>query len=59
MTADPTIVNPDLWELDRRYLDLPGRKEIMLDLLYDYQNNVTLYPTRQEFLRTHRPPAAA
>jgi pimeloyl-ACP methyl ester carboxylesterase len=53
---DPTIVNPDLWELDQRYLDLPGREEIMLDLLYDYQNNVTLYPTWQEFLRTHRPP---
>jgi hypothetical protein len=46
----------NLWELDQRYLELPGREEIMLDLLYDYQNNVTPYPTWQEFLRTHRPP---
>jgi pimeloyl-ACP methyl ester carboxylesterase len=55
--ADPTIVNPDLWELDQRYLELPGREQVMLDLLYDYQTNVTLYPAWQEYLRTHRPPA--
>ena len=33
--ADATIVNPDLWELDQRYLELPGRDQVMLDLLYD------------------------
>jgi pimeloyl-ACP methyl ester carboxylesterase len=55
--ADPTSVNPDLWELDQRYLELPGRDQVMLDLLHDYQNNVALYPMWQEYLRTHRPPA--
>jgi len=55
--ADPTSVNPDLWELDQRYLELPGRDRVMLDLLYDYPNNVTLYPVWQEYLRTHTPPA--
>ena len=55
--VDPTSVNPDLWELDQRYLELPGREEVMLDLLHDYQNNVTLYPAWQEYLRTYRPPA--
>jgi pimeloyl-ACP methyl ester carboxylesterase len=55
--GDPTSVNPDLWELDQRYLDMPGRDRVMLDLLYDYQNNVTLYPSWQEYLRTHTPPA--
>lgn len=54
---DPTSVNPDLWELDQRYMDMPGRDQVMLDLLYDYQNNVTLYPTWQEYLRTYEPPA--
>jgi pimeloyl-ACP methyl ester carboxylesterase len=54
---DPTTVNPDLWELDQRYLELPGRDRVMLDLLYDYQNNVTLYPVWQQYLRTHTPPA--
>ena len=55
--ADPASVNPDLWELDQRYLELPGRDQVMLDLLYDYQNNVALYPVWQEYLRTYKPPA--
>jgi pimeloyl-ACP methyl ester carboxylesterase len=54
--ADQTSVNPDLWELDQRYLELPGRDQVMLDLLYDYQNNVALYPAWQEYLRTYTPP---
>jgi pimeloyl-ACP methyl ester carboxylesterase len=54
--ADETTVNPDLWELDQRYLDLPGRDQVMLDLFYDYQNNVKLYPGWHEYLRTYRPP---
>jgi pimeloyl-ACP methyl ester carboxylesterase len=55
--ADVTGVNPDLWELDQRYLDRPGRDEVMLDLLYDYQNNVALYPAWQEYMRACKPPA--
>jgi pimeloyl-ACP methyl ester carboxylesterase len=54
---DPATVNPDLWELDQRYLDLPGRDRVMLDLLYDYQSNVALYPRWHEYLREHQPPA--
>jgi pimeloyl-ACP methyl ester carboxylesterase len=54
---DPATVNPDLWELDQRYIDLPGRDRVMLDLLFDYQSNVTLYPGWQQYLRTHQPPA--
>lgn len=55
--ADPTVVSPDLWELDQRYLELPGRERVMLDLLYDYQSNVGLYPRWQEYLRAHTPPS--
>jgi pimeloyl-ACP methyl ester carboxylesterase len=55
--ADATSVNPDLWELDQRYLELPGRDQVMLDLLYDYRNNVTLYPRWHEYLRANQPPA--
>jgi pimeloyl-ACP methyl ester carboxylesterase len=55
--ADDTSVNPDLWELDQRYLELPGRDQVMLDLLYDYRNNVVLYPRWQEYMRAHQPPA--
>jgi hypothetical protein len=50
-------VNPDLWELDQRYMDLPGRDRVMLDLLFDYQSNVALYPSWHAYLRTHQPPA--
>jgi pimeloyl-ACP methyl ester carboxylesterase len=55
--ADPTSVNPDLWELDQRYLDLPGRDQVMLDLLYDYRNNLKLYPRWHEYMRVSQPPA--
>jgi pimeloyl-ACP methyl ester carboxylesterase len=53
----PDRVNPDLWELDQRYLDAEGRDRVMLDLLYDYQSNVAAYPQWHEYLRTSRPPA--
>ena len=53
----PDGVNPDLWELDQRYMDMPGRDQVMLDLLYDYQSNVAAYPAWHEYLRTSRPPA--
>ena len=55
--AESEAVNPDLWELDQRYIELPGRDQVMLDLLYDYQNNVALYPAWQEYMRTYAPPA--
>jgi pimeloyl-ACP methyl ester carboxylesterase len=54
---DTTTVNPDLWELDQRYLELPGRDRVMLDLLHDYQNNVALYPRWHEYMRANQPPA--
>jgi pimeloyl-ACP methyl ester carboxylesterase len=55
--ADAATVNPDLWELDQRYLEMPGRDAVMLDLLFDYQRNVGLYPRWQEYMRAHQPPA--
>jgi pimeloyl-ACP methyl ester carboxylesterase len=54
---EPAIVNPDHWELDRRYIAMEGRDRVMLDLLYDYQSNLAAYPQWHEYMRTHRPPA--
>jgi len=54
---DAASINPDLWELDQRYLELPGRDQVMLDLLYDYRNNLALYPRWQEYMRANQPPA--
>jgi pimeloyl-ACP methyl ester carboxylesterase len=52
----PEFVNPDAWTLDQSYQDLPGRDQVMLDLIYDYPSNVALYPVWQAYLREHRPP---
>jgi pimeloyl-ACP methyl ester carboxylesterase len=52
---DPESLNPDLWTLDQNFLDLPGRDRVMLDLFYDYANNVALYPAWQAYLREHQP----
>jgi pimeloyl-ACP methyl ester carboxylesterase len=54
--ADATQVNPDSYTLDQYFLDLPGRDQVMLDLIYDYTSNVALYPQWQAYLREHRPP---
>lgn len=53
---DPGSVNPDLWTLDQHFLDLPGRDQVMLDLIYDYTSNLTLYPAWHAYLREHQPP---
>ena len=53
---DPGSVNPDLWTLDQHFLDLPGRDQVMLDLIYDYTSNLALYPTWHAYLREHQPP---
>ena len=54
--ADPELVSPDSWTLDQHWLDTPGRAQGMLDLLYDYQSNVALYPAWQNWLRERQPP---
>lgn len=53
---DPDAIAPDGWTLDQYFLDLPGRKQIQVDLGLDYHSNVALYPQWQAWLRRHRPP---
>ena len=50
-----TAVSPDGYSLDNFYLARTGADEIQLDLLGDYKSNVALYPTFQEYFRTHKP----
>ena len=54
--TNPEMIAPDGWTLDQNFLDLPGRKQIMADLAFDYHTNVELYPRWQAWLREHRPP---
>jgi pimeloyl-ACP methyl ester carboxylesterase len=56
---DATRVAPDGYSLDNYYLARPGVADIQLDLFGDYVNNVALYPTFQQYFRTHRPPLLA
>jgi pimeloyl-ACP methyl ester carboxylesterase len=56
---DPTIVSPDGQSLDNYYLARPGADEVQLDLLGDYKSNVALYPSFQQYFRTHKPPLLA
>ncbi|ATU94353.1 alpha/beta hydrolase [Phyllobacterium zundukense] len=48
--ADPESISPDGYTLDQLYLDLPGRKAHLIDLLLDYKSNVDAYPVWQEWL---------
>jgi pimeloyl-ACP methyl ester carboxylesterase len=55
-TRAPETITPDTWELDFRYLDRPGNREVQLDLFYDYQFNLDGYPDFQQYFREHQPP---
>jgi pimeloyl-ACP methyl ester carboxylesterase len=57
--ADPAMVSPDGQNLDNFYLARPGADEVQLDFFGDYKSNVALYPSFQEYFRTHTPPLLA
>ncbi|WP_329791681.1 alpha/beta hydrolase [Lentzea sp. DG1S-22] len=52
---DPEHVDPELVLADQAVLDLPGRREYMKALLWDYRTNPVRYPSWQEWLRTRQP----
>jgi pimeloyl-ACP methyl ester carboxylesterase len=56
---DVTRVSPDGYSLDNFYLSRSGADELQLDLFGDYKSNVALYPTVQNYFRTHKPPLLA
>jgi pimeloyl-ACP methyl ester carboxylesterase len=57
--ADAVKVSPDGYTLDNHYLARAGADEVQLDLFGDYKSNVALYPTFQEYFRSHKPPFLA
>ena len=52
---DQSVISPDNWEIDLRHLEKPENGAIQLALFYDYQNNVPLYPSWQQYFRDHQP----
>ncbi|WPR77280.1 alpha/beta hydrolase [Algoriphagus sp. NG3] len=55
-TRNPENVNPDTWHLDYLRMSRPNAHKVNLDLWYDYQNNLKLYPKWQKYLRDNQPP---
>ena len=53
---DIETVDPDSYNLDFLRLSRPNAHAVNLDLFYDYQNNVKLYPKWQQYLRDNQPP---
>ncbi|MEM6434791.1 MAG: alpha/beta hydrolase [Cyanobacteria bacterium P01_D01_bin.115] len=54
---NPEAISPDNWNIDQRFLDRPGNKEIQLALFYSYGSNPPLYPEWQAYMREYQPPA--
>ncbi len=55
-TRNPENVNPDTWHLDYLRLSRPNAHKVNIDLWFDYQSNLKLYPVWQQYLRKHQPP---
>lgn len=55
-TRNPDSILPDNWILDYAAISRPGQHRVALDLFYDYQNNIKLYPAWQQYLRDNQPP---
>lgn len=51
----PESISPDGWTLDQYFIDRPGRKQSLIDLLLDYHTNVARYGTWQRLLRDRQP----
>jgi pimeloyl-ACP methyl ester carboxylesterase len=55
-TRNPESVNPDTWHLDYLRMTRPFAHKVNIDLWYDYQNNLKLYPLWHQYLSEHQPP---
>jgi pimeloyl-ACP methyl ester carboxylesterase len=55
----PANIAPEGYTLAAALISRPGNADIQLDLFLDYANNVKLYPTFQQYLRTFKPPVLA
>ena len=53
---DIETIDPDSYHLDYLRLSRPTAHAVNLDLFYDYENNVKLYPKWQQYLRDNQPP---
>jgi pimeloyl-ACP methyl ester carboxylesterase len=52
---DVSQISPDSYTFDQFFLDRPGNDVIQLDLLHNYQSNLTRYDGWHEFFRDKQP----
>ena len=57
--ANQDLIVPEGYTLDAALIERPGKRDIQLDLFFDYANNVKLYPAFQEYFRKSQPPLLA
>jgi pimeloyl-ACP methyl ester carboxylesterase len=53
--SDTSRINPDSYTFDQLFLDRPGNDAIQLNLLHNYQSNLTHYDEWHEFFRARQP----
>lgn len=53
------VVSPDGYTLDSFYMSRADNDEKQLDLIYDYQTNVSMYTQFQKYLQEYQPPLLA
>jgi pimeloyl-ACP methyl ester carboxylesterase len=51
----PELISPDNWNMDFRFMERPGARQVQMEFFYDYRTNVALYPQWQAFLRSRQP----
>lgn len=52
---DTSSISPDAYIYDQFFLDRMDNHEIQMDLFFDYQHNVPLYPVWQKYLTQYQP----
>lgn len=55
--SKPETISPDGYKMDQLFMDRPGNKQIQLELLHDYRNNLKKYAKWHSFFKNHQPPA--
>ncbi|KAH8921145.1 alpha/beta hydrolase fold protein [Atractiella rhizophila] len=54
-----STIQPEAYWLDQALMERPGQEKIQLDLFYDYQNNLKLYPKFHDYFRSSNVPILA
>ncbi|KAL2862825.1 alpha/beta fold hydrolase [Aspergillus lucknowensis] len=58
-TQSSRVIAPESYTLDYALLQRPGNADIQIDLFWDYQTNLLLYPKFQEYFRKSQVPVLA